>query len=388
MARSAILAVLVLLRWTSLTAAAYVPISDLFSRDNSNCASSFQYCGASLPSDFCCPSSTTCIGLDNSSSVICCPSGDCAFIMPITCDIQAQNATANPQATIKTGRLTDKLPTCGNACCPFGYSCQGNSTCALDKSTSSASSSPLPSGTTTIAISTATAGATHTSSPAPFPAETTSPSLASNSTQAQISQSCPGFPGKAVAAGFFPGLIAGALATAIVGMCMRRRQQQEQRLVHHRSSGGTIIGISDPIPADEQSSFRTDFLLRKNSSRFPASTRSKSMLRRTGTRVKSLFGSNQNSTSPRFDNPTPPPMPVTPPRQVHPRRKPSMESIKVYSPASMLATHNLLRPILPHIRDDRPNTTFSDVMTKAGFQNSKGEPYYRLTETPQPQRRT
>lgn len=390
----------------------YVPFLDLLPRANADCPASYTSCGNSqLPPNFCCPTSTTCISLDNSSSAICCPSGsDCSFIKPITCDIQAQNATANPEAALKTTRLTDSLPKCGGSCCPFGYTCQDGSTCALIKDTSSeapsstqssassalstsstsASSASATSAPSAPSATSSTAAPTSTLSIVPSSTPTSFAGLAPNSTQ--ITQTCPAFPVTAVVAGFFPGLVSGALAAAIITICLRRRKQTEtskQARLRRRSSGGTIIDISDPMPSDVQSTFRTDFLLRKGSSRYPDSVRSKSILRRTGTRVKSFFGSNP---SPKLNggssdpSPPPPPVPVTPPQQIRPRQ-PSTESIKVYSPASMLASSNL-RPGVPNTQPDRPNTTFSEVMEKVGFQNQRGEPYFRVTETPAPQSRS
>jgi hypothetical protein len=183
----------------------------------------------------------------------------------------------------------------------------------------------------------------------------------------------------------------------MIMMCRRRadKQSRESTLQKtHRSSGGTIVGISDPILDDENGSFRTDFLLqRKLSGRYPQPgtvSRSKSMMRRTGTRVKSIF-IGRNSTvaaSPQWNTATPPmpPMPampaageipVTPPRQTGrlaaAPRQPSTESIKVYSPPNMLG--------ISSSNQDR-NTTFSEVMEKAGFQNARGEPSFRVTDTP------
>lgn len=45
----------------------------------------------------------------------------------------------------------------------------------------------------------------------------------------------------------------------------------------------------------------------------------------------------------------------------------------MYPPPNMLGINNM--------NQDR-NTTFSEVMEKAGFQNARGEPSFRVTETP------
>jgi hypothetical protein len=110
---------------------------------------------------------------------------------------------------------------------------------------------------------------------------------------------------------------------------------------------------------------------------------------KVGTRVKSFFGSVE---SPQWNSASPPPpmpthIPVTPPQQTgRPfARQPSTESIKVYSPPNMINTSPALRPGAARtVQQERPQTTFSEVMEKVGFQNSNGDPYYRVTETPAP----
>ncbi|CRG90060.1 GPI transamidase component PIG-S [Talaromyces islandicus] len=387
------------LGWSSLVTAASlhaIHLSDLFSRADS-CATGYNSCGSPYPSDFCCPSSTKCLGLDSGSSVLCCPTGsDCTYIQPITCDIQAQNATADASANVKTTRLSDQLETCGDACCPFGYSCAKNSTCVLDKSTSSEASTTV-SGTgattapTTLATTSPTATATVSLS---VPTSTTvaavSSALSSTTTEAQVSATCQEFPAKAVIAGFFPGLISGALGAAIISLCRRKSKSKEMADRKAQNiSPRPPIEISDPIPADENSFYRTDFLLQRFSGRYPSNQRSKSVLQRTGTRVKSFFGATE---SPQWNSASPPPpmpthIPVTPPQQTSRpgAREPSMESIKVYSPPNMINTSPALRPGAARtVQQERPQTTFSEVMEKVGFQNSQGDPYYRVTETPAP----
>ncbi|KAI0433834.1 hypothetical protein F5Y09DRAFT_297639 [Xylaria sp. FL1042] len=48
-------------------------------------------------------------------------------------DISLQDPVANPQAVVKTTALTATLPRCGESCCPFGYSCDGNVNCVEDE---------------------------------------------------------------------------------------------------------------------------------------------------------------------------------------------------------------------------------------------------------------
>ncbi|OKL56415.1 hypothetical protein UA08_08113 [Talaromyces atroroseus] len=405
--------------WVSLAAASFVNpvLHDLFLRDDSSCATNYTSCGSSYPLDFCCSSDTTCLGLDNYTTVLCCPTGsDCSFIVPITCDMQLQNATAYPTAPVKTTLLSDDPPACGSGCCPFGYTCAKNTTCVLDRSTSSlanssasASSSLTTASTTvlstsgplTIASTTPTTISISDSLPTTATAAATSDASV-NSTQTQTAATCQEYPAKAVVAGFFPGAIAGSLVAAIIVMCRRRSAQHEGETTNqksHRSSRGAIIGISDPIPDEDNGSFRTDFLLRQRfSGRYPTPgtvSRPKSRIRRTGTRVKSIFigannnnnnnnRTNPNAVSPQWNSASPPPVPsmpaareipVTPPQQTGRLgpREPSTESIKVYSPPNMLG--------IDHSNRDR-NTTFSEVMEQAGFHNDKGEPSYKVTKTP------
>ncbi|KAL2216708.1 hypothetical protein M432DRAFT_622140 [Thermoascus aurantiacus ATCC 26904] len=411
MARSivhALLAICVVFSGTPSPAAlAKVVISSpsfgLLRRDTDSCPNSFVRCGDSkLPSDFCCPSSSTCISLDDSSSAICCPNGaDCSFIEPIACNVQLQNVTANPESTVKTTRLDDHLPICGVACCPYGYTCQGNNTCALNKETSSmATSSVSSSSTLTSAPSTsatksptkayATASATTTSdSPLPSSFATSLPGF--NTSSATLAPQCLSFPVKAVVAGFFPGMICGVLAALITMICLKRRRKSRlstsSKISHltQPSSGGTLLGISRPIPSEEYS-FRTDFLRRNRDS--DSSRYTKSTLRRTGTRMKSIFGASLRSNRSVLEKSPPPPPPsllVTPPQPMSPRRQPSTEFIKVYSPASGLLDSDSLRPA--PLAPSRPNTTFTDMMERVGFQNSRGSPCFRVTDTPDPRDR-
>ncbi len=86
----------------------------------------FNPCGQGLPDNFCCPSTTKCLSLAANTTAVCCPVGSiCHRIAPTTCQIQFMNVSAYPAGTILTVDLTSELPTCGDGCCPFGYSCLG-----------------------------------------------------------------------------------------------------------------------------------------------------------------------------------------------------------------------------------------------------------------------
>ncbi|KAK4863511.1 hypothetical protein LT330_002289 [Penicillium expansum] len=370
---------------------------DLLPRSSDACSSS-------------CSSGSTCISLDQGSSSICCPAGqDCDYISPITCDIQQQNATAYPSSVIKTTRLGDSLPKCGDLCCPFGYTCQGN-TCSLNQKTSttatasvssssasttsstSASSSSSSSSTNTAtpsvsssSINTASSSSTTESSATPLAtitpvASPSSEKSATPTTCPHVSTSCPSFPAGAIAAGFFPGAVFGAVAALLITCCFRRTRKDECEIQEgkagpnwsQRSSSGAILCISNPIPQDD-TSYRTDFLRSpprvKRSSTGERSTRT--MIHRTGSRVRSLF-SGYPRQNPGLGNDVPPiPMPnpmapapvaapFTPPRQ----RQPSTESIKVYSPPepSFAQSRNFLGPEPYPGAADKPDTLFNDLM--------------------------
>ncbi|GFF35574.1 hypothetical protein IFM61606_02117 [Aspergillus udagawae] len=415
MARSSFTAFLVVFTTVVTTISPSYAFNNLLNRASDSCPASYEQCNNSnLPSSFCCPSTSTCVSLDNGSSAICCPSGQsCAFIEPITCDVSQQNATLHPKAVVKTIRLGDTLPKCGNSCCPFGYSCQSNSICAMSTSTSAiatGSISSLPTTTSnpssastkastdSTASTTSTAPTTATTSSkvtdtasstdgvqptiitASDPADSSASSAASNchGTSTAVTTTCPSYPTKAIIAGFFPGAAFGAVLALLAMFLMRRRNNNlppSVKIAQHtqRTSSGTLIGISDPIPSEENA-YRTDFLLRRSLKRNSEGARS--MLQRTGTRVKSLFGS---TPKPSQMASKPPPLPLTPPQQV---RMPSTESIKVYTPPGTFASTGVLRPEpYPTIVVEN-GATFTEMIDQVGFKNSKGDPSYRVNETP------
>lgn len=322
-------------------------------RRQDSCPTNFQRCAdPKLPSNFCCPAGDTCLSLDGSSTALCCPNGnDCKQIRPISCNVGFQDASSKADAAIKTTRLKDKLPTCGQSCCPFGYQCQGDTICVLADIKSSTAASSATSASKT---------ASATASPS-----STIPAIA-----AQQTPLCTRFPGGAVAVGFFPGLFAGAIL-ALIGVILLGKQHEKRphskgsmggsshkysnSLKRGRAADGTVIGISDPIPMQDGGA-RTDFLRRQNT------------LLRTGTnRAKSWFSPRsmsdaETATSPlnpinHWKMPTPPEpnnipanpktfnVPFTPPSQIRGgpgtvssiAREPSSESIKIYSPPSMVS---------------------------------------------------
>ncbi|RMJ21275.1 hypothetical protein PHISP_07854 [Aspergillus sp. HF37] len=396
--------------------------------NSSTCPSAYERCSSpNLPSNFCCPSSAACISLDDASSAICCPKGqNCSYIKPITCDVALQDPGLFPKNPVKTSRLNDRLPRCGRSCCPFGYACMGGNTCAretiLSSSTTTTTSepvSPAPStststiSTTSKTTTTSTSTSQTTTEPSPSPSTTSTPLPALNCTTSESAEPhpCPAFPSKAIVAGFFPGAVFGAFLALLVVFLLRKRQTSlspSHKTDHYyghyhpnRSSDGTVLGISDPIPSHD-SSYRTDFLLRRgasNTTTHPDDSSARAVLRRTGTRVKSFFSSsssthrsNQNQSAPNYDldHPVPPlPRPATPPSQIkvppkqRQRRVPSTESITVYSPAGAWPEGSNRGRNRPehhaHAHDHaQQGNTFAEMMDRVGFRDGSGDPCFRV----------
>ncbi|PWY78497.1 hypothetical protein BO94DRAFT_537686 [Aspergillus sclerotioniger CBS 115572] len=377
----------------------------LLPRSSDSCPSNYNKCADSkLPASFCCSSSSTCISLDDSSSAICCPDGEsCQYIEPITCNVQLQNATAHPKNSVKTTRLDDSLPTCGSACCPFGYTCTGDSLCVMNTSSASTaaasqsttmSTSTVGSTSTGSVMFTASASTTDASDPTIVPVSTGSKSISDSSSSSNSTSSaalaskstCSSYPTTAILAGFFPGAIFGAVLAFLCLFFYRRYQNKHQppsakvAQLTRRSSKGTLIGISSPIPSDD-SSYRTDFLLRRNRSTKRYSEGARSRFQRTGTRVRSLFNPNSPSRvsvpktlvpergggmPTRVPVPVPPlPISVTPLQPGRSASKKTLartESIRVYTPPGVFATTGVLKPD-PYPTHIRTEGTF-DAMDK------------------------
>ncbi|BAE56487.1 unnamed protein product [Aspergillus oryzae] len=359
----------------------------LAQRDSDSCPSSYQKCGAAgLPDSFCCPSSSTCISLDNASSAICCPKGQaCTYIEPINCNVQLQNATLHPTNPVKTIRLDDQLPQCGNSCCPFGYKCKGNQLCEMDNNITSTTTT----GTSSTISATSTASdvlpttdqlkPTTLSPSDPNPSASNSSMTDTNPTSDPVAAACPSFPTQAIIAGFFPGAILGAVLASAAMFCWRRRRNGPKnshgKLPRHNSVyNSTPFSISHPIPSEE-SSYRTDFLLGRSHR-----SSSRSVLHRTGTRVKSLFGSTPKTVIHNLDNI--PKVPITPPPQA--RRQPSTESIKVYTPPGGLPGTGTQKR--GHYISMEPDKGFVEMFDRVGFMNQKGDPCFKVAESPEASR--
>ncbi|KAF2158715.1 hypothetical protein M409DRAFT_30810 [Zasmidium cellare ATCC 36951] len=183
-----------------------------------------------------------------------------------------QNATAQPDSQLHSDP-TVELETCGNACCPMGYKCQGSVCLAQSKAEAAASSSSSPSASSSLLP-------TSTSSPL---STTTSTSGGTTITPIPLggavenTHDSDSFSGKSFAAGFVPGIALGAiLAAALVLWLLRRKRCNSRSYIDekHFSTGRdtltdlgpdvyrrpTVHGrsISEPT-VDTSLGHRTDF---------------------------------------------------------------------------------------------------------------------------------
>ncbi|OGM43726.1 hypothetical protein ABOM_006861 [Aspergillus bombycis] len=218
-----------------------------------------------------------------------------------------------------------------------------------------------------------------TLSPSDANSASNSPMTEANSTSASAPAACPSFPTQAIIAGFFPGAIFGAVLASAAMFCWRRRRNGHKnpygKRPHHNSVyNSTPFSISHPIPSEE-SSYRTDFLLGRSHR-----SSSRSVLHRTGTRVKSLFGSIPKTAVHDMDNI--PKVPITPLPQV--KRQLSTESIKVYTPPGGLpGTGSQKRG---HYISIEPDKGFVEMFDRVGFMNKKGDPCFKVAESPEASR--
>lgn len=188
--------------------------------DSSTCPSNYDQCGNGLPDNFCCPSDSSCISLDDDTTVLCCPNGeDCSSVQAssFTCDINAYNATAFPTAVVHTTNLTGQLPTCGSYCCPFGYSCSGDTLCILDNDDTLITATSTSSTTTTATASATSTGLIVASTSVSPPAASTQSDSGSSSSSTK-KRTIGIATGSAVAG------VAGVTAILIIA-CVRRKRR-------------------------------------------------------------------------------------------------------------------------------------------------------------------
>ncbi|KAF2669566.1 hypothetical protein BT63DRAFT_425264 [Microthyrium microscopicum] len=245
-------------------------LSNLHARDSAQCGgdATLTPCGGSRPANWCCPSTTQCLTLNNTGTqaVICCPNGSsCATIQPITCDITFEDATKYPSSSVHIANLSMALPVCGSSCCPIGFECQTGLSgaapfCRILAATLGSTTSVSPSGTTTLPNN-----ATRTSTSTP-----TIPVFHS--------------PGKKTNTGVIVGAVVGGIVViaAIVFCCFFFRRKVKTRKQ-----------ISEPIYNPQQAA-RSDFLNRYRARHpGPLSPRSPMSLRSPS----KLFSPNRPETS-------------------------------------------------------------------------------------------
>ena len=268
-------------------------------------------------------------------------------------------------------RLNDKLPTCGDQCCPFGYACakQGDTNiCVLDKSKAG------PATTTKV---TSTASATVTSSP-------TSVSSGINSNDPPPVKETNNFPVGVFFAGFFPGIVVGVLsALAWVVLTKRHTKAPNTRGLNMDGNGGRPY-ISNPIQNAQHSNERSDFLSRTRS-------RAKSMFsthRRSRT-VDSIDFWNAKMPTPPPNNNVPinyvndmPDVPVTPARRV--ARYPSEENFSRAIPDHEKEDYSPVSPPSAVSDPNRPETIriYSPDLVQNQQSNTQPMPIMPLAAVP------
>jgi hypothetical protein len=368
------------------SAIATTQASHVFLRQAPTCGGkpSLQQCGTGFPSDFCCPKDTACMSLNSGTvqSVICCPTNsDCAIIQTITCDLSQLNATLHPENQMHLSSTEGvALPTCGDRCCPLGYTCKSGM-CFKD--------SPSPSSSPTSAR--------------PTPSATQPPSaLQTSSCPAAPVETQSGFNGRSFAAGLFPGIVVGALGTIGLLWVIKKRRESQAKERYSGDFGHVSRQISDPI-YDPQHAARTDFIRRGSHSAQPSPNSAtdlvyndKQPVHGLTPRIKSMWASTPKlnfgfaSGLPSNPAPAPPPPliragnshdPYTTPRQTprrkhrsyrssrpEPARTGSTETIDVLMPApSFLEPPKAYGMRENRLTTDSTNTTFTKLMERAGF---------------------
>ena len=278
--------------------ASAIPASQLFDK-RATCASrKLDTCSSKLPSNFCCPSGTTCMALAGDTTALCCPDGQsCEFIQPIICDVSAQNPDKTPSPPIITNVLDVDMEKCGSdKCCPFGYTCAGGGTKCQKKpdqsqkpgkknnsSTSSQSSAATStteapkSASQVVTLSQPTTEATSVSTSATAAATTaTEASSTATSTSTPDQQSEPkSSGGGASTTSIVGGVVAACLILLIIFIVIfiyirrsnARRAESERRQkppMRHHNPTGSFSGQVISGPISQPGSYRTDFI-RKNS---------------------------------------------------------------------------------------------------------------------------
>ena len=226
----------------------------LFPRAQDTCGGlpGLTQCGGDLPSSFCCGQDTTCTTVNSTvQAVICCPKGkDCSTIQTVPCDTTQYNATLHPDNQIHFASTDLELPKCGASCCPLGYTCNAG----MCVSVKTPPSVPPPSSSS---------ASTPTS-----PASASQTSSSSSQMETPLPTAAPSFDAKSFAAGFFPGLLLGALSVILFVWLSGRRKAK--RVTRYSGDFGHVARtISDPIYDPQHA--RTDFIRRPSQRSDPGS---------------------------------------------------------------------------------------------------------------------
>nr|POE51559.1 hypothetical protein CFP56_25766 [Quercus suber] len=246
-------------------------IASLLSRDTSTCGgdAGLSQCDSSFPSDFCCPTTSTCLALNATSSVvaaICCPQGQqCTLISPVICDPTQQNATVVPNSGLHSDP-TQTLDTCGTGCCPMGYSCKDGQCLMQAIADETASNSSAATSTATDSPASSTSDTAAASSAVSLPV---------GSPQSETDHAGNKFSGTSFAAGFVPGIALGAILVVCILLVLlhKKRKSSSGEFDEKTSKHDTLTdlgplsrrptyhgrSISEPA-IDPQASWRTDFL--------------------------------------------------------------------------------------------------------------------------------
>ncbi|KAI1341539.1 hypothetical protein F5Y15DRAFT_359378 [Xylariaceae sp. FL0016] len=253
---------------SAVTSATSIRPDWLLERADTCAAADFSKCSQpGLPANFCCNNDSTCTVLAGNTTVLCCPSGsDCSTIQPITCNLTFQDPAANPSAEIKTTVLDGKLETCDSGCCPFGYHCvdhnciknedqtqkpEGGASTGDGKPTTSATSDPTAGGTSAASVkptNTAVDGGVAGGAESAAPSSDTPDATAARTMNTA-----------AIVGGVVGGIVA---LIAIIAAIMLLRHRRKQKAAKKRLSSSSSFGnfISQPIPQNEYTSGRSDFI--------------------------------------------------------------------------------------------------------------------------------
>ena len=244
------------MRLTLAVAALLLLCSHTTAIEAEGCPKDWEACkGIGEPFLMCCPIGSTCIGLANNNTKICCRPDqfDCLKIGPIACDLQLQNSTTYRNSMLSTNLLDgikDKLEECvgedGNTnCCPSGFTCKNKFCVRPDPKKAS--------NTTSSAISLSSSSPSSTSA-VETSAETTSTSPTTSMTALPVAKSDEGptFPAPAILVGFLPGFLLGVFITLTTLCCVgsKRRKggespQQRQKVTISSPHGGSEAGRSE-----------------------------------------------------------------------------------------------------------------------------------------------